>query len=509
MPVLRRSRYVTPRPFGGTGPVSLPPSTRGDITVTHTRRRTSTLLMVGLALAAGRARAQDSAPPRTPDIVVILADDLGYGDLGCYGATKVKTPNLDRLAAAGMRFTDAHSPSAVCSPTRYGLLTGRYAWRTSLKQGVCQPNAPLLIERGRTTLASMLKGRGYATAVVGKWHLGFGDDEPDWNGALQPGPLEVGFDAFFGIPVVNMWQPLVFVENHRVVGLDPADPITDVKTGTLTGGVAARIPLEQIDVRQAEKAVAWIESVPRETPLFLFFATSTIHEPCQPHPRFQGTSGCGARGDCVHEHDWCVGQILDALERTGRAGNALVMHSSDNGGMPPYVNGRPGELREGDHRPNGSLRGKKWELWEGGHRVPMIVRWPGHTPAGTVSGELVCLIDVLATCAEILGQPLPEDAGEDSFSFLPVMLGRQPATPRPPLVMHDLQGRFAIRDGAWKLSFGKAGPASGGSPRPAGMLVNLEQDPGETTDLRAEQPEIVARLTAQLEKIEQDGRSRP
>jgi arylsulfatase A-like enzyme len=471
-------------------------------------------LITALLLAPLAALHASDAPKPIPNIVVILADDLGYGDLGCYGATKVKTPNIDRLASAGMRFTDAHSPSAVCSPTRYGLLTGRYAWRTRLKSGVCQPNDGLLIEQGRTTLASMLKNQGYATAVVGKWHLGFGDPKPNWNSELKPGPLEVGFDYYFGIPVVNMYQPVVFVENHRVVGLDPSDPITDLQHYSIKGGTAARIPLEHIDVPQTEKAVAWIESVPKTTPLFLYFPTSTIHEPCKPNPRFKDTSECGPRGDCIQEHDWCVGQILDALERTGRATNTLVLYSSDNGGVPPYVNGKAGALRKGDHSPNGDLRGKKWGLWEGGHRVPLIVRWPGHTPAGTASSELVCLTDVLATCSELVGVPLPDDAGEDSFSFLPLILGKQRTLPRGPLVMHSLKGAFAVREGPWKLIACLGGDYNDKAPAPSaaeptGQLYNLGDDLGEAKDLYTQKPEVVARLSALLQKIRNDGRSRP
>lgn len=470
--------------------------------------------LTALLLAPFATLHAADAPKPKPNIVVILADDLGYGDLGCYGATKVKTPNIDRLASAGMRFTDAHSPSAVCSPTRYGLLTGRYAWRTRLKSGVCQPNDGLLIEQGRTTLASLLKNQGYATAVVGKWHLGFGDMKPNWNGELKPGPLEVGFDYYFGIPVVNMWQPVVFVENHRVVGLDPSDPISKVLPYSMIGGTAARIPLEHIDVPQTEKAVAWIESVPKSTPLFLFFATNTIHEPCLPHPRFKDTSECGPRGDCINEHDWCVGQILDALDRTGRAKDTLVIYSSDNGGVGPYVNGKsPLEgPRKGDHSPNGDLRGRKWRNYEGGHRVPFIVRWPGHTPAGTASSELVCLTDVLATCSELVGVPLPDDAGEDSFSFLPLILGKQRTKPYGPLIMHDVEGAFAVREGSWKLMVGLGGDDKAPAPsaaEPTGQLYNLGDDLGETKDLYTQKPEVVARLSALLQKIRNDGRSRP
>ena len=470
--------------------------------------------LTALLLAPFATLHAADAPKPKPNIVVILADDLGYGDLGCYGATKVKTPNIDRLASAGMRFTDAHSPSAVCSPTRYGLLTGRYAWRTRLKSGVCQPNDGLLIEQGRTTLASLLKNQGYATAVVGKWHLGFGDPRPDWNGELKPGPLEIGFDYYFGIPVVNMWQPVVFVENHRVVGLDPSDLISKVLPYSMIGGTAARIPLEHIDVPQTEKAVAWIESVPKSTPLFLFFATNTIHEPCLPHPRFKDTSECGPRGDCINEHDWCVGQILDALDRTGRAKDTLVIYSSDNGGVGPYVNGKsPLEgPRKGDHSPNGDLRGRKWRNYEGGHRVPFIVRWPGHTPAGTASSELVCLTDVLATCSELVGVPLPDDAGEDSFSFLPLILGKQRTKPYGPLIMHDVQGAFAVREGSWKLMVGLGGDDKAPAPsaaEPTGQLYNLGDDLGETKDLYTQKPEVVARLSALLQKIRNDGRSRP
>jgi arylsulfatase A-like enzyme len=378
------------------------------------------------------------------------------------------------------------------------------------------------------TIASLLKSSGYATACVGKWHLGFGragmagwDDAlgPDWNRDLVPGPLEVGFNYFFGLPIVNSSEPKVFVENHRVVGLDPTDPIHLVegrtKTGrlafTMTGGQAARFRPEQIDERFTEKAIAWLEqTAAKQSPFVLYLALSSPHRPFAPAPRFKGTSEMGIRGDVIHELDWRVGEVLAALERLKIAGNTLVIFASDNGGERAETPG---------HAISGALRGLKTEIYEGGHRIPFIVRWPGRVKAGSESGHLLALTDLLTTFADITGRSLPHDAGEDSFSFLPALGGAKDyAGTRPYLISDSMLGTLAIQQGPWKLIVGQGGGGRlSGNPEaeavdpsaPAGQLYNLADDLGETKNLYMERPEIVAKLAAALEKTKKDGRSRP
>jgi arylsulfatase A-like enzyme len=483
--------------------------------------------------------------------VVILADDLGYGDVGCYGAAKVRTPSIDRLARDGMRFTAAHSPASICTASRYNLMTGRYCWRGTgpecreaewdqwrrdpamkgdawIGHVAIESNEPLLINEGRMTVASLLKSAGYTTACVGKWHLGFGRAGmagwdhalgPDWNRDLAPGPREVGFDYFFGLPIVNSSEPKVFVENHRVVGLDPADPIRLVEafnnTGRLqfrmTGGRVARFQPEQIDRRFTEKAIAWMEQAAvRKQPFFLYLALSSPHRPFAPAPQFRGTSEMGVRGDVIHELDGRVGEVLAALERWHIADNTLLVFASDNGGERGQNPGLP---------VNGPLRGLKTEVYEGGHRVPFIVRWPGRVQAGTENAHLVALTDLLATFAELTGGSLPHDSGEDSFSFLPYLVGAPNARgTRPHLVTDSMLGMLAIQEGSWKLIAGQGGggyypnnpEAYAADPAaPAGQLYNLADDLGETQNRYAERPDVVARLTAILEKTKNDCRSRP
>lgn len=520
-------------------------------------------LAVGLgflaALASGaRAVMTTAAPASKPNIVILLADDLGFADPGFNGATKIKTPNLDRLAREGMNLTNAHSPASVCAPSRYNLLTGRYAWRLDTpehrraqmdqwkgdrlmpKDGryighvAVESNQPLMIEEDRPTIASVMRSAGYATACVGKWHLGLGRVDmpgwdvalgPDWNGILKPGPLEVGFDYYFGLPIVNGSQPKVFVENHRVLGLDPADPIKLVfaysAMGRLqydvTGGKAAMFDPSEIDGRNVQKAVAWLEKVTtQKKPFFLYVPFTNPHGPHAPGPQFKGSTELGPYGDAVQELDWRVGEILAALDRLGVAGNTLVIFASDNGsGMGAYRSGLDHAPNLKGHIPNGPLRGQKTEVYEGGTRVPFVARWPGHVKPGSTSSQLVALTDALATFAAIVGQPVPAGAGEDSFNFLPVLAGGK--SERTSLVTDSMLGHFAYREGDWKLIAGVGG--GGYYPnyeaayvvKPSGLpgqLYNLAEDLGETRNLYVEHPEIVARMQANLEKIKRDGRSR-
>jgi arylsulfatase A-like enzyme len=486
-----------------------------------------------LALAAQGAWAGPAE--RTPNVVFILADDIGYGDLGCYGAVKVKTPNIDRLSARGMRFTDAHSPSSMCSPTRYAILTGQYAWRhPPVTRGVLSGVSPLAIPLGRLTLPALLRQAGYATACIGKWHLGLGQaGETDYNGDIKPGPLEVGFDYAFIYPATNDRVPCVYVEDHRVAGLDPADPIRvsygepvgDEPTGRaapellklkpshghdntiingisrigyMSGGKTARWKDEQMTDTLTAKAVAFIERS-KDKPFFLYFAPPDVHVPRTPNERFRGTSQCGIRGDAIHEFDWSVGEIAAALDRLAIADNTLVIVTSDNGGVVDdgYADGSVEDTK--GHACNGVLRGGKGGLYEGGHRVPLVARWPARIKGGGTSAELVSLVDMLATCGAIVGRELPADAGHDSFNVLSAILEQEPPKPkREHLVMHSGGGGLAIRKGHWKLIPGKV-------PE----LYDLAGDLRETTNVAARHPQVVEDLTALLERVRREDRSRP
>ncbi|MGL4555510.1 MAG: sulfatase family protein [Gemmataceae bacterium] len=472
-----------------------------------------------------------------PNVVVILADDVGYGDLGCYGATKVKTPNLDALAAKGLRFTDAHSPSSMCSPTRYALLTGRYAWRNPpTARGVLSGLAPLCIEPGSFTLPALLQKHGYATGVVGKWHLGLGKGEPDFNAEIKPGAREVGFGSSFLIPATGDRVPCVYVEDGRVVGLDPKDPIRvsygkpvgDEPTGKsrpdllkvkpshghadtivngisrigfMAGGQAARWKDEDMADTLTKKAVGFIEAN-RAKPFFLYFATHDSHVPRVPHPRFAGKSGHGTRGDTIEELDWCVGEVMKALDKAGVADDTLVFFSSDNGGVMDdgYIDGT-GDDRSG-HRCNGPLRGFKVGLYEGGHRVPLIARWPAKLKPG-VRGQLACLVDLPATVAALTGAKLEEADAPDSFDLSRVLKDAD-ADGRGHVVMHSGGGVLAYREGPWKLV-----PAHG--PKAKGKraeVFHLTDDLGEKIDLAGKEPERLKALEHNLEVVRKAGRSR-
>jgi arylsulfatase A-like enzyme len=499
---------------------------------------------VVVLLAAGAAWATPEASRRPQNIIVILADDLGYADLGCYGATKVKTPNIDRLAREGMLFTDAHSPASVCTPSRYNLMTGRYCWRTWAGHGTVWANDPMLVEEGRTTVASLLRDAGYETACIGKWHLGFGQPDmpnwdellgPDFNRELRPGPLDVGFEYFFGMPAVGQ-HPNIFIENRRVIGLDPGDPIrfiNDPRPGyqvpylrrprtsptnlQMASGKSAEYTFEDAALTLTNRAVAYLETHAQK-PFFLYLCHRNIHSPIRPNARFQGTSDIGAYGDFIHELDWSIGEVLAALERLKLVDNTLVIFSSDNGGVDSSGK-RVDHAEIRGHRINGPLRGKKTEVYEGGHRVPFLARWPARVRPGTKNDQLLALTDLLATFADLTSQPLTPAAGEDSFSFLPALQELPGARgQRSNLVNDSMMGLYSIREGHWKLILGQGG---GGhypketelaGPNPSelpGQLYDLKDDIGETKNLYAKQPELVERLTKLLEKIQQDGRSRP
>lgn len=462
-----------------------------------------------------------------PNIIVILSDDVGYGDLGCYGATKIKTPHCDKLAAEGLRFTDAHASASVCTPTRYSLLTGQYSWRRDvggLNKGVANADSPLLIPVGGATLPGILKESGYRTGVVGKWHLGFGNSKPDYNKDLTPGPLEIGFDEYFGFPATNDRMPPVYVRDHRVVNLDSADPIKYTydaaeakeqnlsnfaagkqRIGWMSGGKSAWWKNEDMADTLTKEAVGFIERNQAQS-FFLYFAPHDAHPLFVPHQRFVGTTGLGPRADMVQELDWSVGEILKTLDRLNLATNTLVIFSSDNGA---HV------MDEQGHRPNGQYRGRKSQLWEGGHREPFIARWPGHIAPG-VSDELVCLVDLMATAAAAADAKLSADAAPDSFNLLPVLLGKSKAHPRDSLILMSGKGDLAIRQGQWKyipdlsvVNGWDSPPPKAGSKFAGPGLYNLADDPGETKNLHGAHPEVSKRLENLLVKACKAASTRP
>lgn len=464
-----------------------------------------------LALAAARPE-----PAALPNIVYVLADDLGWGDLGCYNpASAIPTPNADRLAREGMRFTDMHSPSSVCTPTRYGILTGRYAWRTRLERGVLWGYSPNLIEPGRMTVASLLRSRGYATAAIGKWHLGLGDSEKtDYTRPLRPSPLDHGFDYFFGIPASLDMDPYLYVENDRAVELPTARTEgRNEPRGVFwrPGAIAPSFRLEEVLPIITRKAVGFVREHARRQPFFLYLALTAPHTPWLPSEPFRGKSRAGDYGDFVAQVDDALGQVMQALEETGAARNTLLIFTSDNG-----AHWTPEDQARFDHRANGAWRGMKADIWEAGHRVPFLARWPGRIRPGAASDQLGCLTDLVATAAEIIGVKLPANAGEDSYSLLPAFLGRRGGATRRAVVLHSSEGMFAIREGPWKLVLGlgsggfsdpkRLDPAPG---QPRGQLYHLGRDPGETENLYAKHAEVVARLEALLQTYRRQGFSRP
>jgi arylsulfatase A-like enzyme len=409
------------------------------------------VLLLNLVAASGQGAAT------RPNIVVILSDDFGWGSLGCYGAPESKTPNLDRIAREGRRFTQAYAPGSVCSPTRYGLMTGRYYWRTSVKDGEVLPgNAPLHIEPSRLTLASLCKQQGYHTAAFGKWHLGMGSEprRVDWSGTLKPGPLEIGFDYFFGL-ASNPWSgPQSYIENYEVLGKIPGQKVTVTgnREGAATAGIEEQWQESEIMRTLTEKVVGWLEKQDADKPFFVYYAPNAVHRPIAPNARFSG-SAFGSYGDFIHELDWSVGEILGVLDRRGLAGNTLLVFTSDNGGVAnERMQDEISAAREKGLLVNGSLRGGKHDVWEGGFREPFLVRWPSRVPAGTISQQVICHTDLLATFAGILNVPLPKGAAEDSFDVGRAFTEEQPGRPvRDHVILQSADATYAIRMGDWKL----------------------------------------------------------
>lgn len=486
-----------------------------------------------------------------PNIIIILADDLGSGDLSCAGATKIKTPNIDRLAAEGVRFTQGYAPSATCTPSRFSLLTGEYAWRqTAKKNTILDGDAPLCIEPGRLTLPGMLHQAGYQTGIVGKWHLGLGDGQTkvDFNREVKPGPLEVGFDYCHIIPATVDRVPSVWIENHKVQNLDPADPITvsyltnisDEPTGLehpelltrygadkqhactiingisrigyMKGGNAARFKDEELPKTVVAKSVEFIEKH-KDAPFFLEVGLFEPHVPRVAAPPFVGKSGCGLRGDVIEQIDWEVGEIMKALDRLKLANNTLVIFSSDNG--PILFDGYFDRSEEdlNDHQPTGGLRGWKYLTYEGGCRVPLIARWPEQIKP-RVSDQIFSLVDVYATVAQLTGQELAAGAAPDSLDLSSVLLGKTKKNLRDNTVLHGIGG-LALRQGDWKYipateKMKPGGMGSGANAAdtrfvaatvPEPLLFNLAKDPNETTNLTAKHPDKAAELAKELKII--------
>lgn len=478
-----------------------------------------------------------------PNIVYILADDLGYGDVRCLNPeSKIPTVNLDRIAAEGMVFTDAHSSSAVCTPTRYGILTGRYNWRSRLKQGVLGGMSPPLIESNRLTVPAFLRRHGYHTACIGKWHLGMEwsrktgtpafDDRiekgeagwrVDYSKPIARGPNSAGFDYYFGIAASLDMVPYTWIENDRVTmppALDNAFPMMAGRTNRTTRRGPAAVGFEAADVLPTlmDKALEYLNQRAGDSkagrPFFLYLPLNAPHTPIAPGNKWRGRSGLNPYADFVTQMDEEIGRLLEALDRLNLTRNTFLIFTSDNGCSPEA---RFDELSDRGHHPSGPFRGAKADLFKGGHRVPFMVRWPGRVRPGTRSQQLICLNDLFAACADILGQPLPEDAAEDSVSLLPALKGRPLSPRRRAIIHHSINGSFAVRQGRWKLllcadsgGWSAPGPGSSEAQRlPPVQLFDLSKDLGETNNLAAEHPEIVARLTRLLEQYVAEGRSTP
>lgn len=494
-------------------------------------KRLSAILSL-LCLVLTHAAAADR-----PNIIFILCDDLGYGDVKCLNPEgKIATPSFDRLAAEGMTFTDAHSGSSVCTPTRYGVLAGRYAWRSKLQSSVLGGLSPRLIEQGRMTVASMLKEQGYSTHCVGKWHLGMdwvrtGEvtelgiesaaqvNNVDYTQPITNGPTSVGFDTYFGISASLDMVPYCFIENDRVAA-NPTETMKLVMNGpgekmnfTREGPGSPGFRGEDVLPSLTQRALKIIAEK-KDGPFFIYMPLNSPHTPILPSKEWIGKSGLGLYADFVMETDDAIGQVMRATEEAGIADNTLIIATSDNG-CSPQAN-FPDLIAKG-HNPSANLRGHKADIYDGGHRVPFIVRWPARVKGGQTTKQLTCLTDFMATAAEITGVKLPDNAAEDSFSFLPVLLGESGKPTRQSVIHHSINGSFALREGDWKIEL-CAGSGGWSDPRPGSpgeqglpdtQLYNLKADIAEKTNLQSSEPAMVARMTADLEKFVTDGRSTP
>jgi len=497
-------------------------------------------MILGLLWCSPGCKNPSETPTKSeaplPNIIYILADDLGYGDIGAFNPDgKIKTPHIDKLAREGMRFTDAHSPSAVCTPTRYGILTGRYSWRSPLKQGVLTGKSNALIPKNRTTVASHLKKAGYRTAFIGKWHLGWnwavkdsndlgGDgwnpedfDNLDFTAPVTHTPNDLGFDYAYGHSGSLDMAPYVYVENGNITAT--VDSVT-VDKGKYTwwreGPTASDFIHDQVTPHFFQRAVTYVrEQSKGDAPFFLYLALPSPHTPILPTEEWLGKSGMNPYADFVMMIDHYMGQLTKALAESGLEDHTLVVFTSDNGCSPQADYN---VLAEFGHHPSYIYRGHKADIFEGGHRVPFIIKWPDQVAAGTVSDRTICHTDLLATCADLIGQPLAAVEGEDSFSLMPLLaIDKGEDYGREATVHHSINGSFAIRKGDWKLSFC---PGSGGwsDPRPNSegigdlpemQLYHLAEDPGETINRYGENPEKVAELAQLMISYIENGRSTP
>ncbi|MEX0791485.1 MAG: arylsulfatase [Pirellulaceae bacterium] len=491
------------------------------------------LLLIAVLLGWGTTASEVLAEvPQRPNVLIVLADDMGYGDVGAYNPdAKIPTPHIDRLAGEGMKFTDAHTSSGVCTPTRYSLLTGRYHWRTRLQSGVLGGFSPPLIEEDRLTLGGLFQQAGYHTACVGKWHLGMSwplkggqtandrgnfsqpfDDlsNVDYTSPIQAGPVDRGFDHFYGISASLDMYPYVWIDDRL-----PTEVASVTKAFHRPG--PAGEDFEAIDVQEGiiDHTIQYIgQRVQEDKPFFAYVPLAAPHTPIVPTPKWQGKSGINPYADFVMQIDADMGRLLEALETQGVAENTIVVFTTDNGCSPQA---KFPELHAAGHQPSYIYRGHKADLYEGGHRVPLIVRWPGQVKAGSESDQLIGQTDFMATFAEMLGAKLEPTQGEDSVSFLPVLRATAEKPIRESIISQSINGSFAIRDGQWKLALC---PGSGGwsFPRPGKethadlpdfQLYNLADDPSEETNLVEQHPERVANMKAAMEAAIAQGRTTP
>ncbi len=497
-----------------------------------------TKFIITLSMILAAADAADR-----PNVIVIMADDLGYGDLSVYGAKKVQTPNIDRLAAEGVTFTSGYCTASTCTPTRYSFLTGEYAFRRP-NTGIAPPNGPAVIPGGTKTVASVMQDAGYVTAVIGKWHLGLGGpDGPDWNGELRPGPAEIGFDHHFLLPTTNDRVPQVYVTESRVLNLDPRDPLwvgrkppagqpTGIthrdtlkmdwthghnmtihngisRIGAYTGGHAARFRDEDLADKWVEQSIKWIEEN-KDNSFFLFFASHDLHVPRMPHERFHGTSALGFRGDAIVQLDWCVGELRATLDRLGLAENTLIIFCSDNGPVMDdgYADGALEHV--GSHRAGGPFTGGKYSVYEGGTRTPFITWWPGRIKP-QISGAIVSTMDIGASIAAITDTELADGVLPDSFDLSEALLGKPGAKGRDYIVQQDngSRGNFGLRVGNWKFVRHESGLARNTMVEerlanievPTIALYDLNNDPGELHNVSAQFPQLAREMEAKLDAI--------
>jgi len=485
-------------------------------------RKTQPLLIMMITLLFFILPVYSQKIPATPNIIFILADDFGYSSLNSYGAEKtlIRTPHIDRIAANGMRFTHANTPASICTPTRYGFLTGRYPWRSELKFGVTNPIDELLIEPERTTIADWLKAKGYNTAAVGKWHLGYGKEPLDYTKSVSPGPPELGFDYHFGVPQNHDDMLGVYIENDHIYGLrsDKVHPYSRSFYGSQYIGYDApqRVNVDVMDVL-TDKSIDWIKQQDSNQPFFLYFGAVAVHHPITPSEYMRGISNAGPYGDFIQDLDKCVGRIIETLEYMNLADNTLIIFTSDNGGEIPGNRPEAPEITAINMglKINGDLRGDKHTIYQGGTNVPFIVSWPGVVQADSESSDLVNLVDVFATVAEITGNGLPgsKEVAPDSYSFLGSLTGNQPGTSRSAMITADASGMHALQMDGWKYidnTVPEGMPENRAARlRDAGPeLYHLAKDPAESNNLIDKYPEKAAAMKNELNRMRNAGHTR-